>query len=59
MWKIRIAIEKEPTKEDPAPFRWAQIKQKFKEEPETRKWVKENLMELVNNSKIKLHHFDK
>lgn len=57
LWRIRIAIEKEPTKEQPAPFRWIQFKATFPTEPEAREWVKEYLDKIMYNGKWKLHHF--
>jgi hypothetical protein len=41
-WGVRIAVEKEPTKEEPASFRWIQFKIRFDSEPEARGWLQAN-----------------
>ena len=38
---IRFAVRKEPTKEDPAPFKWITLKESFFSEKEAREKVKE------------------
>jgi hypothetical protein len=57
-WRIRIAIKKPRTEEEPAPFKWIFFKATFLTEPEAREWVKEYLAKIIHNGEWELHHFE-
>ncbi len=55
-YKISFAVKKEPTKEDPAPFRWVRLVIQFKTEKEAREFLKERAEDIIN--KYDLYSFD-
>lgn len=59
-WKVRLAIAKERTKEDPAPFKWITLKKRFDSEPEAREFIKGGIIkEMLDWCKWELHQFPK
>jgi hypothetical protein len=57
IYQIGFAKIKEKTNDDPAPFKWVWIKQKFNSEKEARMWVNANF-EAVKEQ-INLYRFPK
>ena len=54
-WKIRLAVKKEITTDDPAGFKWVHISRSFGSEGDARQWIKDNSEEL---SKLDLYFFE-
>ena len=54
-WKIRLAVKKEITTDDPAGFKWVSAKKVFGSEADARQWIKENTEELSN---LDLYYFE-
>lgn len=55
LWRIRLTVKKVATPEDPAEWKWIQLKFKSKEEEECRKFILDNVETLV---KLNLHSID-
>ena len=54
-WKIRLAVKKEITTDDPAGLKWVSAKKVFGSEADARQWIKENTEELSN---LDLYYFE-
>lgn len=46
-WGIRFTVRKEVTKEDPAPFKWVQIRARLDSEPEAREFLNGKIEEIL------------
>ena len=57
LWSIHLAVVKEKTEDDPAPFRWIVVKKRFSSEPEAREFVKGHLSSIVGERNLELHQF--
>lgn len=55
-WKISFAVKKDPTAEEPAPFRWITFKTLHESEERARGWVLMNF-DLISK-KYEIHQFD-
>ncbi len=55
-YKIRFAVKKDATKEDPAPFKWVSFKTRYTTENDARQFVKDNNKVIQNQ--LDLHLFD-
>ncbi len=42
-WHVRVTVIKEPTKENPADFRWISFLSKHENEIEARNWIQRNI----------------
>lgn len=59
LWSVKLAVAKEKTEKDPAPFKWVTMKKRFASELEARAFVEQNLANIVNSSQFVLHQFPK
>ena len=55
-WSVSFMVKKEPTKEDPCPWRWVNLKAKFPNEQDARVWVNEKFEAII--TKYDLHTND-
>lgn len=53
-YAIRLMVDKEPTKEQPAPFKWSTIKQKFDSLEDAKKFITDNAAKIESSFKIHL-----
>lgn len=58
VWVIRIAVKREPTAMDPAPFKWVLFKQKFSDEALAREYIVQNLATALEKSNYKIYQFE-
>ena len=54
-WIVRFAIKREPTEENPAPFKWIRVKPTFPSEELARDWIKDNSAQI---QQLNLHSFE-
>ncbi len=56
IWRIRFAIKREPTKAEPAPFKWIMLKAFFEDEKLAREWIKKVHVKI--QTRYDLHSFE-
>ncbi len=55
-WQIRFTVNREPTKEKPAPFKWIFVIEKFNSEKEAREWIQNNTD--IIHTHLDLHYLE-
>ena len=55
-FKVHLAVKKEPTKEQPAPFKWVVVKQIFVSADEAKAWLAQNYERVIKE--LDLHQFE-
>lgn len=55
-WCVRLAVKKDPTKEDPADFRWIMLRYRGDSEEATRAWLNEHFDTITE--RYDLHRFE-
>ena len=55
-WRVRFAVKKESTIDNPACFKWFSVSESFESEGDARQWIKDNNSEEL--SKLDLYFFE-
>lgn len=55
---IRVTVKREPTKAEPAPFRWITLAYKSKTLEESKRYAEENLERIINKYCLVIHHLE-